>query len=126
MAEYVLNEWIWADALGENGRNNQIEALEVLEGLDRNPDSIVVVKGSSFHAKAWKLCSAIAPPASQIGREFKLKFLYNSRKCRFLEEAELAEFPSKLPVKPDDQYLVRAQLTVPGSIIGRCPLRCWN
>jgi hypothetical protein len=76
-----------------------------------------VVKGSSFHAKAWKLCSATTPPVRQIGREFKLKFLYNSRKCRLLDENELAEFPSTLQVKPDDQYLVRAQLTVPSSII---------
>jgi hypothetical protein len=118
MAEYVLNEWIWADALGENGRSHQIEALQVLEGLDRGPDSIVVVNGSRFHAKAWKLCSATTPPARQIGRDFKMKFLYNSLKCRLLDETELAEIPSSLQgVKPDDRYLVRAQLTVPGSII---------
>jgi len=118
MADYVLNEWVWADAVGENGRTRQLEAFQVLSALSERSDRIVVVKGSSFYAKAWKLCIAMTLPAREIAQFFKLNFLFNSDKCRLLNESELEQFPLSLSdVKNDDQYLVRAQLTATGSVI---------
>lgn len=118
MADYVLNEWVWADAVGENGGTRQVEAFQFLNALSRRSDRIIVVEGSSFHEEAWKLCISTTLPAREIAQFFKLNFLFNNEKCRLLSESELEEFPPSLTdVKDDDKYLVRAQLTATGSVI---------
>ena len=118
MVDYVLNEWLWADATGDNGTPRQAESFRLLEALSRSNDRIVVVSGSSFHNKAWRLCVASSRPALEIAKFFELRFLYDPARCFILPESELPEFPSALMgIKDDDQYLIRAQLKVPDSII---------
>ena len=118
MADLILNEWVWADALGENGIELQKQTFRLLERLASRLDRIVVVRGSSFHQKAWKLCIASSRPSLEMAKFFKLNFLYNSRNCLILDEQSLPPFPSNLGgVNPDDHYLVQAQLAVPGSLI---------
>ena len=118
MADYILNEWIWADATGENGSAQQAEAFRLLKVLSEGGDRIIVVKGSSFFHKGWKLCVATARPALEIAKFFKMQFLFNSDRCLLLDESELPELPDALKqVKPDDQYLVRAHLKVGRAIV---------
>ncbi len=118
MADLILNEWVWADSLGENGIDRQKQTFRLLERLASGPDRIVVARDSSFHQKAWKLCAPSSRPGREIAKFFKLEFLYNSRNCLILDEQSLPLFPSNLGgVSPDDQYLVRAQTAVQGSVI---------
>ncbi len=138
MADFIINEWLWADASGDNGPQAQREALNVIEKLAASDHKIVVIEGSSFDKKAWKLCKSTQPwIAQRIATAFVASIRQNSDRCLILKSESAAALPEELApaINPDDQYLVQAQLSVGGAILvttdgalrealGRAGLRC--
>jgi len=106
----VLDEWLWADAGGDNGEERQRESLQFLEAVLDRCDRIVIPKGTEFARKFWNLCRGAGRDQRlrKIVRLFAQKFVNNSGKGEILElptnSLEQAEPEGK--VKPDDHYLV--------------------
>jgi len=48
---FIIDEWLWSDLNGENGREKQEEAYYFLETLFKKCDRIAVAKGSKFQQK---------------------------------------------------------------------------
>jgi hypothetical protein len=106
----VVDEWLWADASGDNGQERQKDSLRFLEAVFQRCDKIVIPKGTPFVHKFHELCKRAGSnhPARPIVRYFAVKFFWNS------EKGELLELPTNRPeqanpkdhVKPDDHYLV--------------------
>jgi hypothetical protein len=119
MADFVFNEWLWADLTGENGQDRQRETFRLLETILQTEDRLVVVRGSSFFEKAKLLWKHTDPLRRRLARHFTYQFLYNSGKCLLLDEDKLAPLSADVAaaIKDDDHYLVRALLTSKGEII---------
>ncbi len=119
MALFVINEWLWADSSGENGKNAQLEAFEAIHWLGSSDYQIVVIEGSPFDKKGWALCNSgntivIRPIKIYVGAVRQ-----NSDRCIVLKPEAVLALPEELAraIKPDDHYLVRAQLSVTGAIL---------
>jgi hypothetical protein len=120
VAIFVINEWIWHDLSGDNGRQVQEEALNVLTKLSMSDHRIVVVEASPFDQKAWALCKTANPmilPA--IGRLYVGTVRQNPERCLILKQEDMVDLPPGLAseVNIDDEYLVKALLTVEGSVL---------
>lgn len=123
MATLILNEWIWADLWNENGRTKYEESIQLLTVLADNDDYIVFVIGGRAEEKLWRMCRNDSPePQRRIGKIFHCNILLNSKKCKFIHVDDLPACPHHLvpEINQDDQYLIQAQLAVPGSIIVTC------
>ena len=106
----VVDEWLWADAGGDNGPERQKDSLRFLEAVSQRCDKIVIPHGTPFVHKFHELCKRAGSnhPARPIVRYFMGKFRLNS------EKGELLKLPTNPPeqanpkdhVKPDDHYLV--------------------
>jgi len=120
MADFVLNEWLWSDLSGANGLSAQREALSVIEKLSASDHRIVVIEGSSFDQKAWNLCKSTHPMIVQrIAGVYVANVRQNTDRCVILRPAAVVALPDELAsaIKPDDQYLVQAQLSMSGAIL---------
>lgn len=120
MAVFVINEWLWADSLGENGEQAQREALKVITSLATSDHQIVVVEGSPFDQKSWKLCKSTNPMILQIiGPAYVAGVRLNPDRCRILRPRDMADLPKGLAsaTKGDDHYLVQALLSIAGAIL---------
>lgn len=126
-ARYVINEWLWADLSRQNGPENRTEALRFLEVLLTRPDRVIIVIGSAFDEKAWRMCKSGDLVLRELGKFFVRGIRQDQLKCQLLRQEELSSLPGSLAtmVKPDDQYLVQAALAVPCSVIitGDRPLK---
>lgn len=119
MAVFIINEWIWADSSGENGREGQRRVLEIMTWLIESDHKIVIIEGSAFDQKAWALCKRTETVPVSLAKTFVTNIRQNSDRCMLLKPEEVSPVPEELSaaVKPDDHYLVRAQLSVAGSIL---------
>jgi|SRR5579864_3892077 len=123
MAVFVINEWLWSDVPGHNGPHNQREGFKVIVKLSTSQHKIVVVEGSAFDQKAWKLCKSTAtnPMLVQriVGALYVPTLRQNSDRCLLLKQEALPAIPPELAsvTNPDDHYLVQAQLAVPGATL---------
>lgn len=120
MAVFVINEWLWADASGDNGLQAQRDALNVISMLGNSNHRIVITEGSPFDQKAWRLCkSTTSMVAPRLGGLYVTSLRQNSDRCLILKFHQALALPNELAakVKLDDQYLVQALLTVAGSIL---------
>ena len=119
MAAFVINEWLWADSIGNNGADRQRDAFSVLTKLSASDHQIVVVVGSAFDQKAWKLCNSHNAVVVGIARIYVSAIRLNSSRCLLVKPEALEPLPAGLAtsVKPDDHYLVQAQLSVNGAIL---------
>jgi hypothetical protein len=120
VAVFVINEWLWHDLSGDNGRPAQRDTFEVIEKLSKSDHRIVVIKGSSFDQKAWNLCRNDNPMIVQrIAGVYVANLRQNSDRCLILKRNELVAIPAELAgaTNPDDHYLVQALLTVAGAIL---------
>jgi hypothetical protein len=119
LALFVINEWLWHDCSGENGVGAQKEALAVIWGLTASQHQIIVIEGSGFDQKAWSTCKMVETTVVTLAKTFVTSIRQNSDRCRLLKLDTAVELPAQFvaSVKPDDHYLVRALLTVPGSIL---------
>lgn len=120
MAVFVINEWLWADLSGSNGLQAQREAFSVIEKLPASDHRIVIIEGSSFDQKAWKLCKSTNPMIVQrIAGAYVTNVRQNSDRCLILKPEAAAALPDELAsaTKPGDHYLVQAQLSVIGAVL---------
>lgn len=119
MAVFVINEWLWADLSGANSRGHQIEAISLIEHLVTCDHQIVVIEGSEFDRKAWNLCKSTDTLVVKSVVAFVKDIRQNSDRCLILRPEAAAPLPDGLAaeIKPDDRYLIQAQLAVAGAII---------
>lgn len=120
MAIFVINEWLWADLSGSNGLLAQSEAFSVIEKISASHHQIVVTEGSPFDQKAWNLCKSTNPMIVQrIAGAYLKNVRQNSDRCKVLKLEAAVVLPDQLAsaTKPDDHYLVQAQLSVIGAIL---------
>jgi hypothetical protein len=120
MAVFVINEWLWADLSGGNGREAQRQSFGVIEKLAASDHQIVIIEGSAFDQKAWGLCRNDSPMIVQrMAGVYVTSIRQNSDRCRILKVEELIALPEDLAatIKVDDHYLAQAQLSVDGAIL---------
>jgi hypothetical protein len=119
VAVFVINEWLWADSSGDNGRDNQRQALSLIENLLSSDHQIVVVEDSQFDRKAWNLCRSTNLLVQAIAAAFVKNIRWNSDRCLILKPNETVAVPGEIALvtKADDHYLIQAQLTVNGAIL---------
>ncbi|MBI3491079.1 MAG: hypothetical protein HY047_04720 [Acidobacteria bacterium] len=114
MAQFVINEWLWADSSGANGQAAQSVVLDFLDRLARSDHRIVVIEGSMFDTKAWALCKMRDTIAVEIVKIYIGRVRQNLDRCLLLDFNQVAALPDHLAtaIKDDDHYLLRAQRTV--------------
>ncbi len=119
MAAFVINEWLWHDLAGDNGRDRQLQAVNLIENLVASEHQIVVIQGSRFDQKAWSLCNHANQLVVGSVVAFVNSIRLNSDRCRILNPSEVGALPEHLTVaiKPDDHYLIQAQLAVDGATV---------
>ncbi|MFZ0761906.1 MAG: hypothetical protein WAM69_18320 [Candidatus Sulfotelmatobacter sp.] len=119
MAVFVINEWLWADLSGENGRGHQLKTVTLIENLVQSNHQIVVIEGSQFDRKAWSLCKSTNHMVVQAVVAFVVNIRQNSDRCLILKPQAATALPAELAaaIKPDDHYLIQAQFAVEGAII---------
>jgi hypothetical protein len=109
----VVDEWLWADAGGDNGEQRQKESLRFLEAVFERCDKIVIPGGETeFVRKFYDLCSRADRDLRlrRIVKFFAQKFVQNSDKGEILVPP--ADVPAQAEletnIKPDDLYLILA------------------
>lgn len=119
MAIFVINEWLWADLLGENGLPAQQESFRIIEKLSVSDDQIVIIEGSAFDQKGWNLCKSPNMIVQRIAAVYVANVRLNPDRCQILKPDEVDALPNELAsaIKPDDRYLVQAQRSVSGAIL---------
>lgn len=120
MATFVINEWLWADLGGLNGKQAQRQSFGLIEKLPLSDHRIVVTEGSPFDQKAWALCKNDKPMIIQrIGGLFVTNIRQDSDHCLVLKLEMAMSIPESLAreTKPDDHYLLKAQQAVAGAIL---------
>ena len=119
MAAFVINEWLWHDSLGQNGPDAQRQAFEVICKLANSDHQVVVIEGSRFDQKAWDLWKSSNTVVVGLSKIFFGRIRVSPNRCILLKPDMAADLSDELgsSVNPDDQYLVRAQLSVPGSLL---------
>jgi hypothetical protein len=120
VATFIINEWLPEDSSGINGRKAQTEALTVITTLAASDHQIVVIEQSPFEQKFWNLCKVNNDVVIQgIARAYMKDLRWNLDRCIILKPQETAPIPETLAAatKPDDHYLLHAQVTVQGTIL---------
>ena len=117
MAVFVINEWLWADSSGSNGPHAQRQAFDVIRLLGDSDHQIAIIENSEFDRKAHTLCRSNEDIVRQIIKIFMMILRQDSNRCIVLKLDMAAILPERLAgsIKPDDRYLVRAQLSISGS-----------
>ena len=118
MAILLLNEWIWHDLSGENGVARQREAVGVLLKIVDGTDQLVVVAGSKFQEKLFRFLKSGRPEHRSMAAVIKSLMLDRARAI-IVDGEDLAAIPPEMAehCNPDDHYLVRALIAVPGSTL---------
>lgn len=120
MALYILNEWLWADIVGENGLPHRREALALIDKLRQSSDQIVIVQDSPFDRKAYAACKSGDFFTGRIAGAFAKAIRQDLSRCRILDPDEVEPLPEEFRrdgVKPDDDYLIQAQRACPEATI---------
>jgi hypothetical protein len=119
VATFVVNEWLWADLSGANGLLAQSEAFNFIQSFPAAQHKIVVIEGSAFDQKAWALCKNSNPIVQRIAAIYVTSIRQNRDKCLILRVGSVSPLPDEIAatIKPDDRYLVEAQLQVQDSIV---------
>lgn len=120
MAVFVINEWLWDDSSGSNGPDNQREAFNCITKLSTSDHRIVIIEGSTFDQKTWRLCrSTNRLVVRRIVGLYVATVRQNSDRCLILKPKATVALPDELAsaTNHDDHYLLRAQLSVPGAVL---------
>ena len=118
MASLILDEWVWHDLEGENGKPHQIETYTFLRALQSGSDhSLLLVAGSAFEAKSLRFSTHTDVLRREMSRLWRLGIRFNSNKLRILKD--LSPLPEDLAslVKLDDHYIVQAALAEPEALV---------
>jgi len=114
----MIDEWLWSDLNGENGREKQKEAYYFLETLFKKCDRIAVAKGSKFQQKECNF-SKNAPTdvvKRKIARLYFSRIRKNSKKYEEVDIEEEKDVGLE-GINPDDLYLVKTYYKTNGLII---------
>lgn len=119
MAVFAINEWLWADVLGQNGAVAQRESFIAIVKLAESDHRLVIIEGSAFDRKAFALCKGAPMIAQRMAGVLLKELRLNSDRCHLLKPDAMLPLPKELAysVKDDDHYLVQAQQSVPGAIL---------
>jgi predicted nucleic acid-binding protein len=105
---FVIDEWLLADARGDNGRDRQTDVADLLEAIRVKCDSICVPLATPWAQKAWDLMRF--NDAIRRGMSKQLQALIvNADKCIKVEPGELQPLPAEVEwrIPPDDRYLMQ-------------------
>ena len=94
MAVFVINEWLWADASGNNGPHAQRQALDLVTRLAESDHQIVVMVGSQFDQKAWACCKSTNPAVRGIAVTYVTTLRQNLDRCVLLRPVEGLLYPT--------------------------------
>ncbi len=119
MADFVLNEWLWSDLSGETDARKQKESYGILVALIQGSDRLVVVEGSAFVQKCWRLSKVASDVLRRDAVKLFKSLLVDPARCLRLGSTTLKDPPSGLArrCKADDYYLIQAQQAVPDSTV---------
>ena len=119
MADFVLNEWLWSDLSGETDARKQKESYGILVALTQASARLVVVEGSAFVQKCWRLSRVATDVLQRDAVKVFKSLLVNPAKCLRLDPTTLNDPPPELAArcKADDYYLIQAQQAVPDSVV---------
>jgi hypothetical protein len=117
MALFVMDEWLWADAAGENGEIRQRDTIDLMFAIYEICDRLVIVRGSPFYEKAIHFWRHTNQPCRQFAKFFHELILYNSEKAELLDYGQLRNLPEglELETQPEDRYLAQAHFVLPQS-----------
>ncbi|HEV2422814.1 MAG TPA: hypothetical protein VGS59_13975 [Candidatus Acidoferrales bacterium] len=115
----MINEWLWEDASGVNGPEPQKTVFLLINKLATSEHRIVLIEGSPFDQKAWRLCKGDSAIVRAIVKVFVNSLRQNIDRCQILKSEPAVPIPEELAAatKHDDHYLLEAQQSVQGSII---------
>ena len=115
----ILNEWIIHDLRGDNGVKRRIETFQFLQQIEVKCDHIVLLRGSPWMRKAYKLMKDSNPSHRLISKYIQSTFIINPLKHHTYEPDEVPELSSELQeIVPDkDAYLIKLAKIDPKSII---------
>jgi hypothetical protein len=114
----IPDEWLVHDLKGSNGEEAQREAHSFLKKVYTKCDKLVILEGSPFVSKIYKLLFKDARPNIHlISRFISCNFLQNSEKCVKLADAKAlpANLQDKVPC--EDRYLFEIRETLQEGVI---------
>lgn len=116
---FIVNEWLWADLNGDNGKERQGEAFSFLETLYNKCDKIAVARSSKFQQKERDFSgNAIDEIKRKIARFYFGYIKFNSLKYKEVDIKDIKEEGAGLKnVNPDDVYLVKTHYKTEAPII---------
>lgn len=122
MAEtFIIDEWLWSDLNGDNGKERQKEAVNFLKALFEKCDKIAVAKYSKFQEKEWDFSKKahLDIVKHKIAKFYFFNIRLNSQKY---EEVDIEDINNKEEIdvrniNRDDVYLVRTYHKVNALII---------
>ncbi|OGH57628.1 MAG: hypothetical protein A3G34_13915 [Candidatus Lindowbacteria bacterium RIFCSPLOWO2_12_FULL_62_27] len=121
MSPLILDEWLWADLLGENGVERQKQASAFLLAIRTICNPIVIVKGSKFERKTFNFWKNAGFDATlrKIAKFYRSEFWSNSVKTIRIEAGQLKPLWGDLQkqVNPDDHYILQAYFTIQKCVI---------
>jgi len=116
VAVLCLDEWLFHDLFGENGKERQEEAVLLLKRIVERCDRLVVPQQSPWAQKAYHLFKAAgsSPVLHEAARLLSRGFLYNLSKGLLTSPSG----PDPDPRIPEaDRYLVRAALAAGATLL---------
>jgi hypothetical protein len=96
VATFVINEWLWEDSSGVNGPEFQKDAFNLISKLAASEHQIVIIEGSPFDQKAWRLCKGASTIIRAIVTTFIVSVRQNSDRCRVLKPEAAIPIPEQL------------------------------
>ena len=114
----IFDEWLIHDLRGDNGESKRKETLTFLEKMYDRCDKLVILEGSPFVQKFYKLLMKDnRVHIRSISRYLRNYFLLNSDKCVKLSVAQ--ELPEELKdrIPHEDRYLYQIRQTIKQGII---------
>ena len=105
----VINEWIFHDLQGQNGRKRQTEAFDFLTALNRGNDRIAVLYGSEWMRKFHALIGSDYQETRFV-RKLMASMIFDPSKCIIVypKDAEDAAPKDAVAAAPEeDIYLIQ-------------------
>ena len=108
----LLNEWVFHDLLGENGRDAFRETAEFLASFDSSDDRLVIPAEERWTQKAHRLMLMTDPGGRQLSKIFRSLLLNSDRALRVTpEETPPIDQELQEQTPPEDLYLVLAYIS---------------
>lgn len=115
---FIINEWLWSDLNGDNGKEKQKETFFFLETLYKKCDRIAVAQGSKFQQKEWEFSkNAVGDVIKRkIAKLYFGEIRFNSQKYEEVDIEGVEEFDLE-SIDTDDIYLVKIHYKINAPVI---------